>query len=292
MRIPAMVLTCLLLWSAAPSAAVDEFGLDTPAPAPSTERDEVLLKDGTLLLGTIVSEQEDRIVFETASLGRMEILRSNIARLAHGGTRSGALTDPDYNTLMFCPTPATLAQGDHYFRDFELFILNLGTSLTDALDLSVGTLFPISSEVLMVSAGAKLRVLDRETGPLGLALVGSYTRLEEIRFGGVGFVAGVGDRSRSLNLALDRTYDDDGDTDTVILAGADYQTSRRSKVFIEYMSSSSLLEDEDDDLNGFLNVGLRLFGESHSFSLSGFRPLLDDGGSFIAWPMIMYSNHF
>jgi hypothetical protein len=58
------------------------------------------------------------------------------------------------------------------------------------------------------------------------------------------------------------------------------------------MSTSSLLEDEDDDLNGFLNVGLRLFGESHSFSLSGFRPLLDDSDSFLAWPMIMYSNHF
>jgi hypothetical protein len=102
---------------------------------------------------------------------------------------------------MICPTPATLARVDIDFRDFELFVLNLGTSLTDAFDLSVGTLFPVSADVLMITVGGKLRLVDRER--------------------------------QSLGLAVDRTC---------------------------------------DDLGGFLDLGGRLFGDSHSFTLSGFRP--------------------
>ena len=213
--------------------------------------------------------------------------------LARGTDRAGAITDPDYNSLMFCPTPATLARGDSYFRDFELFILNFGLSVTDAFDLSIGTLFPVSSDVMMVSVGGKLRLLDRSESPLGLALVGSYTSLEEIQFGGVGFVAGIGNKRNSLNLSVSRTFDDDGDTETVILAGADYQGTRRTKIFLEYMSTASLLEDEnDDDFHGFLNLGLRIFGARHSFSLSGFRPLDNDSDSLLGFPMIMYSYHW
>ena len=284
MRSAALFLMILCLGAVA-AAAPYEFSDDTATPPPPRQ-DELLLNDGTLLLGTIIEERADVVVFETAALGRMEIRRADIVRLAHGGERAGAIADPDYNSLMFCPTPATLARGDSYFRDFELFVLNFGTSLTDAFDLSVGTLFPISADVLMIT------VVDRERQPLGLALVGGYTRLEEVQFGSVGVVAGVGNRRNSLNLAVNRTYDDDGDTETVLMAGADYQATPRSKFFVEYMSTATLLEDEDDDLHGFLNLGVRLFGDSHSFTLSGFRPLTDDTGSFIAFPMIMYSNHW
>jgi hypothetical protein len=289
MRLAITVLAILLL-GAAVRATPNEFGLDEVASA--SRQDEVLLTDGTLLRGRILEESTDRIVFETAALGRMEIARSDIVRLARGGERLGAVTDPDYNSLMFCPTPATLAKGDSYFRDFELFILNYGASVAEGFDLSVGTLFPVSSEVLMISLGGKLRLVDRETQPVGLALTGSYTRLEEVQFGAVGMTVGVGDKRRSLNLAVNRTFDDDGDSDTVFMIGADYQGSKRGKLIAEYMSSASLLEDEDGDLNGFINLGVRIFGDSSSFSLSGFRPLTGGDGSFIALPMFMYSNHW
>jgi len=287
---PRVTILAILLFAATAAAAPNDFG-GAPA-AEAAPRDEVLLIDGTLLTGRLLEEFADRIVFETDALGRMEIARTNILRLARGSGRMGALSDPDYNSLMFCPTPATLAKGDSYFRDFELFFLNYGASLSDDFNLSVGTLFPVSSEVLMISLGGKLRLADRETRPFGLALTASYTRLEEVRFGAVGVVAGVGDRRRSLNLAVNRTFDDDGDSELAFILGADVQSSRRGKIFFEYMSSASLLADEEADLEGFLNLGVRMFGDSHSFSLSGFRPLTGDSGSFVAFPMLMYSNHW
>lgn len=287
--LPFLLLTVLL---AAGPAPAQEIGDSAPYAAPGGSWDEILLKDGNVLRGNIVEEREDVVVFESESIGRLEIPRANIKRLARRNATSGVFADPDQNTIMFCPTPATLPKGDAYFRDFELFILNFGAGLTDALDVSVGTLFPISSDVLMLSVGAKVRLVDRDAGGFGLALTGSYTRLEEIQFGSLGGVAGIGNARRSLNLALNYAFNNDGDNETYVLIGGDVQTGRSSKFIAEYFNASQLLDDETDDLHGFINLGVRFFGENHSFSLTGFRPLVDDSGSFIAFPMVMYSRHF
>lgn len=273
-------------------ASAQEIGGEGVPPASPEEFDEILLKDGSLLLGRVVEESADLVVIETASLGRLEIPRAQIERLALRDAPAGVFADPDQNTIMFCPTPATLPRGDAYFRDFELFLLNVGYGVTGALDLSFGTLFPVSAEVFMLSVGAKWRLVDRDASGLGLALTGSFTVLDETQFGAIGGVAGLGNRRNSLNLSVNRTYDDDGNSETVFIVGGDAQMGRRTKIFAEYFSSSSLLEDEEDDLSGFINIGFRFFGERHSFSLSGFRPLGEDLDSFVAFPMVMYSQHF
>ena len=119
-----LVITVLVLVvaGAALAAQPDEFG--TEQPGYLTQLDEILLVDGTLLRGTIVSESEEVVILETESMGRLEIPRNNIDRVVRGHERIGFETDPDYNSLMFCPTPATLEARDSYFRDFELFVLN------------------------------------------------------------------------------------------------------------------------------------------------------------------------
>lgn len=254
--------------------------------------DEILLKDGTLLRGIIIEERADLVVFETPSLGRLEIAREQIERLAPHGKTAGVLTDPDQNSIMFCPTPATLPKGDAYFRDFELFFLNFGFGVTDNFDLSFGTLFPLSADVLMVSVGGKFRLLDRDKSPIGLALTGGFTVLEETSFGMAGAVIGIGDVHRSLNLAVNGTFEEDGKNGLAFLVGGDVQVSRRTKFFAEFLNSDAILITDDDDLKGFINIGFRIFGSNHSFSLSGFRPLVEDSGSFIAFPMLMYSHHW
>jgi len=272
------------------STTAATFSAEGPPLSTAIQLDEILLKDGNMLLGTIVEELPDMVIFKTESLGRLEIPRGKIEKLAHGEEVEGALADPDQNSIMFCPTPASLAKGDSYFRDFELLVLNFGFGVTDYFDLSFGTFFPVSSELLMFSVGGKLRLLDRDKQAIGLALTGGFTKMEELHFGTAGAVVGIGNSRKSLNLAINRTFNDDGDFDTVFIAGADMQVSRRSKFFAEYLSSSELLKNED--VNGFVNIGIRIFGKSHSFSLSGFRPLSSDTGSFLAFPMVSYSVHW
>jgi len=285
-----LILLITLFCSYASSA--DEIGGMNETTPTAEGQDEILLKDGNILLGKVVVEREDLIVFETESLGRLEIPRANIERMALHTAKIGVITDPDQNTIMFCPTPATLPKGEGYFRDFELLILNFGLGVTDNFDLSFGTLFPVSTDALMFSFGGKLRLVDREKSAVGLALTGSFTMLDETQFGAVGAVVGIGDRHKSLNLAANYTFDEDGDNEIIFIIGGDIQTGRRTKFFAEYFSASSVFEDEDDDLSGFINLGIRIFGQRHSFSLSAFRPLLEDSGSFVAFPMLMYSYHW
>jgi hypothetical protein len=284
-----LIAVFFLLIAGVSSAGSDDFGNASDFPAAP---DEILLKDGTILTGTIISESEDFVIFETTSLGRLEISRDRIAGLSGSEDTYGAVSDPDANSIMFCPTPETMEKGDGYFRNYELFFLNFGTSLSDDFDLSFGTMFPISGELVFISMGGKYRLLDRREQPVGLALIGSYTQIDDFSFHSFGAVAGVGDHHRSLNLAINRSTDDDGDSETIFILGGDYQAGRRSKFFVEYMSSASMFEDENDDLNGFINVGIRLFSATHSFSFSGFRPLAEDSGSFLAFPMLMYSKHW
>jgi len=268
-----------------------EIGGDEPR-EPKTELSEILLRDGTLLKGTIIEIREDSVIFETQSLGQITISKANIERMAEKEDSLGVYSDPDQNSIMFCPTPATVPKGDFYFRDFELFFLNFGLGITDDFDLSVGTLFPVSSSATLLSLGGKYRLLDREKHPIGLALTGGFTKLDNSNFVAFGGIAGIGNAQKSLNLSINRTIHDNDNTDTMIVLGGDWQISRRSKLLAEYFSSAKLLDDESDDLNGFINVGFRIFGQIHSFSFSGFRPIGEDTGSFWLWPMVMYSVHF
>ena len=254
------------------------------------------LQDGTVLRGRILEQNDREILFESYSLGIISIPRERVmereAPGEAGATEHGA--DPDVNSIMFCPTPETLPRGSGYFRSFELIFMNMGFAPHDDLNLSFGTLFPISGDFYMLSAGVKWRLLDRARSPLGLAMTGQFSKFDGYWIGGGGLVAGVGNDRRSLNLAFNRVFDKDGDAQNTYLVGADLQGAGQSKLLLEFFDNSPVIGDFDDDLIGFINVGIRTFGDDYSFSLTGFRPLWDDGRSIglIAWPMVVFSKHF
>jgi len=275
----------ILLLLRAPGWAQEIAGSDPP--------ETLHLEDGTVLHGRTVEETPAEIIFDSESLGIIRIPRERIVEKEEIITEYGV--DPDVNSIMFCPTPETLPRGTGYFRSFELFFLNVGFAPTDDINLSFGTLFPVTGDFYLFSMGTKWRLLDRREHPIGLAVTGQYSLFDDYWIGGAGIVAGVGNHKRSLNLAVNRIVDEDGDTKNTYMVGADFQGMGRSKLLLEFFSNSPLIGDFDDDLIGFINVGIRVFGDDYSFSLTGFRPLWedDDGGSrLFAWPMVVFSKHF
>ena len=257
---------------------------------------EVVLVDGSVLRGLVLEQTENVVVLQTQSAGRIQIERRNIRSIGpvDDPTARRRGQDPDYNTVFFTPTPETVEPGAAYFRNFLLFFLNGGWGVAENLNLSVGTLFPISADLLGLSVGAKWRLLSREEAPLGVAVVAQGTFVEEARFGTIGGVIGIGSRDRSLNLAVLRSITDDSDDDgTIFLIGADAAIADRTKFLIEYGNSTEALgDDSDDDFNGMINVGFRWHGERISFSLTGVRPFEDTGDEFLFLPLTMFSMHF
>jgi len=255
--------------------------------------DQITLVDGSVVYGRIVAEDENSITIESHSLGRLVIAKSETVRIHRADSpfdSRGWQEDPDYNTIMLVPTPETLPAGSGYFRDFELFFLNFGMGVTDDLNLSLATLFPVSSNALMIGGGAKLRLLSRGHFPVGLALVGNVTHLEDTDFGTAGGVVGIGDMRKSLNVSFQKAFSDADESGWILLAGADIQFSQRTKLIIEYATNTQFIDDED--FSGLINVGVRFFGERMSFTLTGFRPLTDEDSDLLFFPMAMYSMHW
>lgn len=292
-----MLLCLALLALAMPAAARTGAKNSQPQPAPDLDsHDEILLKDDSIITGHILSEDENRIVIETAGLGRLTIDRARIKDIRRAGSMLGVRVDPDRNSIMLMPTPATLPKGDHYFRSFELFFMNYGYGIIDDLNLSLAFLFPLTTEWNFLATGLKWQIMDREEAGLGLALNGSYLMApDEQSYRTFGGVIGIGDARRSLNLAVDYGVDENDDGGERVFVGGDFQLSRKIKIFAEWASSGLVMEvgDDDDDFNGFINLGFRLFGDSMAFSMGAFRPLInEDGGSFVALPLIMFSAHW
>jgi len=290
----------LVLVIAAPAAArVGARNSQLQAASGAEFLDEILLLDGTILSGYIVAETDSSLTIETTSLGRIEVPRAQIQRLAKAGIPYGVADDPDCNSILLTPTPATVGKGDAYFRDFELFVLNAGYGITENLDLSLATLFPIGGDWNFIAVGLKAELVDRETHAIGLAVTGSHLIAPDAqRFSSLGAVLGIGDRRRSLSVAADRGFNEDGDAATRVMVGGDLQINRRTKLFAEWASSELALsfggDDDDDDadeFDGFMTLGVRFFGEHMAFTLGGFRPVSADTGDLLFLPLAMFSVH-
>ena len=266
--------------------------------------DTVVLKTGKSINGKIVSESGTMVIVEIdkgvlrqgADSETITVMRTDIASIHYEDLSNVAedLTiprDPDYNSLMFCPTPATLPKGDFYFRDFELYFINFGWGVGESTTLSFMTHFPVVSVLDFGAIGFKQRILDREKYPVGLALAGSFSFVTEDiatdNFFTGSLILGVGDRERSFNLVVNQSYAKGEDPFTTFILGGDIRVSRRSKFLLEYMNATMFL---DGEFNGFFNFGVRFFGNDWSFSLTGLRAL-EDTGPLMFIPMIMFSYH-
>ena len=258
----------------------------------------VHLVDESVVRGELVSLDEDHVVVDSKSLGRVTIAKRFVRSIEYpeDSTEVDAKqiwkrAENDYNSVMLGPTPETLPARTAYFRNFELFILNFGYAITDDLNVSFGMLFPVSSSFQMVSLGFKYRIVSREDFPFGFAVAATGSLIDETSFATVSGIAGIGNRHRSLNLSVHQPFvENNSDAPAFFIVSGDLQVAGSVKLLGEYGNSGDAVFS-DEDFSGFMNVGLRIFGDSSSFSLTGFRPLtIDDADGFIAFPLAMYSR--
>lgn len=276
------LLCILLLLVSVPATATDE--------GPFEPLDTITMNDGSVLKGRIVDEDQDKVVLETP-FGRLDVPRDEIDLIertdSHGRTQFEGQHDPDTNSIFLTPTPETKGHGA-YFRNYMLFFVNWGLAVHENVDVTVGTFLPITGDFEWLSAGIKWRLFSREEHRVGVAVIANGNWIGGTQSGSIGAVVGVGDDDRSFNVAVGNFVYEDNDPATAILVGTDARVGRRTKVLFEYATTSDAI---DEDFKGLINVGIRWYGTSMSFSLTGFRPLADSGDiAFL--PLAMFSLHF
>jgi hypothetical protein len=143
----------------------------------------------------------------------------------------------------------------------------------------------------MLSARFKYRLLSREEHPAGFAVAGNATFVNEGWLATLSGILGIGDRHRSLNASLHAAFVEDEDMGMFYIVSGDYQFAPAAKLIAEFGNSANRIMD-DEDLDGFINVGVRMFWERTSFTIPGFRPLVDDSEGVIAIPMVMFARHW
>ena len=110
--------------------------------APSDSLLSISLKDGTILKGKIIKEDETTIIVITMGSIEIKVPKASIVSInqIRGRLTEGVFYrfDPNYSRLMFAPTGRPLRQGEGYFSDYYVFFPGISYGITDNIGFMAG----------------------------------------------------------------------------------------------------------------------------------------------------------
>jgi len=100
-------------------------------------RVRVTLRDGNVIVATVVGREGQSLMLETASGVKVEAPLDSIVscKILHDG---GNLSDPNYSRLLFGPTGRPLSKGSGYFSDYYVFFPGVSYGVTDNFSFMAG----------------------------------------------------------------------------------------------------------------------------------------------------------
>lgn len=247
----------------------------------------VTLTDGSELIGRIVCDSTNKIVFRTSSGVQIEIERTSIkeTKIIEGQWVEGQFIreDPNRTRLFFAPTARALPQGKGYFSAYEIFFPMVAVGLTDFISLAGGiSLFPGVSEQIVYFA-PKVRFVHLESMDLAGGVL--YIRLPGYTCGIAYGVTTLGSPTTALTLGLGWGFTNNEFSKTpALVIGGETQLSNSVKLITENWFPPKT--------NGALiSFGIRFFGESVDADF-GFVRLTESsnrGFPFIPWIGFAYN---
>lgn len=262
--------------------------LHAQEPLPSDSLVSVELRDGTIVRGTIVEQDETIVVLLTVGGAEVRMPRSSIVsiRPIRGRVADGVFRrfDPNYSRLLFAPTGRPLQKGDAYFSDFYVFFPGIAYGISDHLSLMAGmSIIPgisLTQQLFYVAPRLGWRQSDNVAVSVG-ALYASI--LEEDISAGIAFAVGTfgeEDASFTAGLGLGYTKGENSDFELadhpIIMLGGNVRISNG----IAFVTENWLITGEDFELDEQpFTVALRFFGEHIAVDagLILVGELLDDG---------------
>ncbi len=247
------------------------------------------LTDGSTLIGSVLSEDNQVIRFHTQSGVEMTIEKTKIKSrtLLRGQYVRGELwnDDPNRTRLLFAPTGRALKAGQGYFAAYEIFFPFIAVGVADFLTLAGGmTLFPGAENQLFYFAPkitpVRLEKFDLSAGVLFIKIpdepdwagimygVGTYGTEEAALTAGLGFGFAGGD-------VADKP---------LFQVGGELRLGKMTKL----ISENWLIPDSEVQL---VSAGLRFFGDRLAADFAFFYPAGADteGFPFLPWIGFVYN---
>jgi hypothetical protein len=268
----------LALCIAGPAAA------QTEQSAGATQIQELRLRDGSVLFGSVVQSGPDDIVFRTILGVEMRVPRADIVSLrkARGEIVEGEFhrRDPNATRLLFAPTGRSLKRGEGYVGVYQVFAPFVQVGLTDRVSMGGGTplVFGFDEGQRPFWLTPKVQVLDRPRLKAAAGLMHILVPTE----GSVGIAYGVvtsGSASAALTAGVGAGYRrSDGETaaTAIVMLGGERRLGRG----VKFITENYLWEGGD----GILSGAVRFYGERLSADLGVFTPL--GFGDILVLPII------
>lgn len=279
-------------------AASAPLGAQATGPAPerlrivdSTKIQVITMRDGSSLVGRIVSVRADSVDFQMG-LGRVPVAIKDIREISE--TDSGRMhggqywfPNPNATRLFFAPTGQMLKKGEGYFADYELFFPGFAYGVTDNLTIGGGvSIFPagLDEQVYYVTPKVGMSFGEQVHVAAGVLVAGTMGGTNA-GTGGVGYGVGTfGDGDASATIGLGYGFAGGKiERRPVVMLGGEKRVSRR----IALVSENYLLPISRDNL--VYSFGIRFMGEKLTTDLAIFNV---SGSGIIGFPYVDFVFRF
>lgn len=253
----------------------------------STKIQVITLRDGSSLVGRIVSVRADSVDFQMG-IGRVPVAIRDIREISE--TEAGRMHDgqywfpnPNATRLFFAPSGQMLKRGEGYFADYELFFPGIAYGVTDNISIGGGvSIFPTGLDNQVYYFTPKVGTSFGEQVHLAAGLLLAGTQGET---GGVGYGVGTfGDGDASATIGLGYGFAGGKiERRPVAMLGGEKRVSRR----IALVTENYLLPISEDNL--VYSFGIRFMGEKLTTDLAIFNV---SGSGIIGFPYVDFVFRF
>ncbi len=256
----------------------------------------VALRDGSRLVGRVVSEDDTSLTVATSDGLEVVVRRASVVSMTQVGEDGRSISvDPNYSRLMFAPTGRPLKKGDGYFSDYELLFPGVAYGITDNVSLAGGfSVIPglgLDEQLFYISPKVAFNLGHRASVAVGALAAGAGGGEGDSESAYIGFAVGTfggPKNSLTLGLGLGDTSSEFSDTVPIVMAGGTATLSRHVALVGE---TWMFLNDDFRLAEQPFGVGVRLFSDRLSADvgviLSG--ELLDEG---FPLPWLSVTYHF
>jgi hypothetical protein len=250
-------------------------------------RVRIEMNDGSVFVGTIVSEDEETIRFRTDSNIDVTLARADVLAIERleGGRSRNRPDDPNPTRLFFSPTGRSLKAGEGYFAVYELFFPFIGFGVGNVATLAGGVSLVPGIGTQLFYAAPKITFYQGSKVDLAAGvLVGGVPG--ETGYGGVLYGVGTyGTSKTAVTAGVGFGFaQEDVASEPVVLLGLEHRLGDNTKLISEnfVFPTAELL---------VLSGGVRFFGDTLSADLGFFSSpdVIGEGGfPFFPWIGFVY----
>jgi len=233
---------------------------------------EIRLKDGSLIVGQIVSEAGGRAVIKTVSGADVTVERDQITSVQR---TAGAVVNGEFWTkdavaskLFLGPTGRSLKRGEGYVAIDSAFLPVFQIGVTDRFSIGMGVPFYGFLKTAWITP--KLQVYESEKTAVSTGVLHMF--VPGFGMGGYGYVVATrGTPDASVTFGGGMLYgrgDDGGGAIPMFTIGGEHRIGRRTKFVTEnYIFQGGAIA----------TVGTRVIGQTTSFETGAMIPLINEG---------------